>query len=407
MKRHQRVLFASLELWIFLWVLSIGKEGPVWGADLGEGLSISSLVFMNFTQASGDLVDTSPDKDISTSDAKKNLGLANGFHSTRIYLTLQKEISSQLLIRITTDQMTLRPDGNSEATPFGLSGFAGSGRGNLFIKFAYAEYKLPPALTLRVGLSMTPWIPTEEGRWTLRFLRPTFWDEQGVLTSSDMGIAAVGSVFNNLIGYHLMFSNGEGYQNNDIDGRGYAGQGRIDLNLIPGLTLSAFGYAETVHKGVSGWNPTREIFFAMYTHNLFRIAAQYMLADDNATGSAPVEVMTTPGSAATPSNPSGPRTGTGVRRLDQAKGYGSWAWIKIPGMEATRIFGRFYTIKPNTNTDAGKTTEINVGISYDISKELIVAVDDTLLNQKMLRTSDGSIETFKDNIVGIRAQLTF
>ncbi|MBI3802680.1 MAG: hypothetical protein HY282_02830 [Nitrospirae bacterium] len=379
--------------------------GPTlsWAVDLGNGFSLSNLTYLDFTNASGDLVDTSSDKDISPGQGKTNRGLADGFHFTRVYFTLTKDVNDQLSFRITTDQMTVRPDGSTEGSPFGLSGYGGAGRGNMFIKFVYAQYKFSPELMIRAGLTQTPWIATAEERWTLRFLRPTFWDEQGVLTSSDLGVSAIGGILNNLVSYHLMFSNGEGYQNNSVDGRGYAGQGRIDLNVLHGLTLSAFGLAETVHNGVQSWNPTREIFYAMYTHEIFRIAAEYMLADDKSEGNSPaLAIMTTPGSASGSKGAS-----TSGPRFDQAKGYGSWAWVRIPGIEALRVFGRFYTIKPNTTTNAGKTTEFNAGISYDISKELIVAIDDTMLSQKLLRVSTGDTETFKDNIIGLRAQLSF
>ena len=388
-------------------LLILTRSTLSWAVDLGNGFNLTSVIYFDFTQASGDHFDTGSSKNITDDQANKNIGLANGFHTTRIYVNLLKEVNDQLSFRITTDQMTIRADGNTEATPFGLSGFGGAGRSNLFIKFAYAQYKLSPALMIRAGLTQTPWIATEEERWGYRFLRPVFWDEQGALVASDMGVAAVGTFFDKLIGYHFMFSNGEGYQNtspaNSSDGRGYAGQGRIDLNVLPGLTLSAFGLKETVHNGLSGWNPTREVFFAMYAHPLFRIAAEYIMADDHGDNN-PVSLPTTPNSA---SGSKGLNTGLGTSRFDQGRGYGGWAWVHIPGIESVGIFGRFYSIKPNTATDAGKMTEANAGISYEVLKELIVAIDDTIISQKLLNLSDGSIETFRDNIIGARAQFSF
>jgi hypothetical protein len=377
---------------------------PARAVDLGNGFSLSNVTYLDFTAASGDLLDTTSNKGISASQAKTNDGLANGFHFSRVYLTLMKQFDEKFTIRITTDQMTVRPDGKSEASPFGLSGFAGDNRGNLFIKYVYAQYKLSPEMMLRVGLNQTPWIDEAENRWTLRFLRPTYWDEQGAITSSDLGVSLLGNLFNKLVGYHIMFSNGEGYENNGIDGRGYAAQGRIDLFPLPGVTLSAFGLTETVHAGIPGWNEDREIFYAMYTHSLFRVAAEYMMADDNATGSVPLTIMTTPSSS---SGSKGPATSTNTARFDQGKGYGVWAWTRIPEMEALRLFGRFYAVRPNTSTPAGKMTEVNGGIAYDVSQGITVALDDTYLIQKLLNTANGSIQNFRDNIFGVRALLTF
>jgi hypothetical protein len=366
---------------------------------------------MNVTGAKGDLFDTGSSKDISDAQAKATQGQADGFHFTRVYLTLAKEFNDQLTVRITTDQMTLHPDGTNEATPFGLSGFGGAGRGNLFIKYVYAQYKFLPEHMVGAGLTQTPWIDMAENRWTLRFLRPTFWDEQGALTSSDMGVSLIGTFFEKMVGYHVMVSNGEGYEGNTTDGRGFAGQGRIDLFPLPGVTLSAFGLMENYHAGVSGWNPNREIFYAMYTRDFFRVAAEYMMADDNATGTAPIILMTTYGSAAGTSR--GPATSTNTPRFDQGRGYGVWGWMRlspltmIPGIEPFRIFGRFYAITPNTNTEAGKMFEVNGGLSYDLTKEITVAIDDTFLNQKLLNTTTGGIETFRDHQFGIRALLGF
>lgn len=371
--------------------------------DLGNGFSLSNVTFFDFTRASGDLMDDK-NPDVGPKTANANKGLADGFHFGRVYLTMMKQVNDQLLIRITTDQMTSRPDGSSEASPFGLSGFAGAGRGNVLIKYAYAQYRFSPNLMIRAGQTQTPWIDEAENRWTMRFLRPTFWDEQGAITASDLGVSLMGNL-GKLVGYHLMVSNGEGYENNGIDGRGAAGQGRIDLKPFPGLTLSAFGLTETVHAGVAGWNEDREIFSATYAQELFRVSAEYMMADDKAgSGANPLTIMTTPGSAG---GSKGPATSTNTARFDQGRGYGAWAWTRIPRVEPLRVFGRFYTIKPNTMIDAGKMIETNGGISYDLSKEMIVAIDDTILSQKLLRVSDGTIQTFKDNILGVRAQFMF
>lgn len=402
---------------IFIVSLLLIFAGPRLGfaLDLGNGFSLKNVTYLDFTSASGDLFDTGSSKNISDNQAKANAGLADGFHFSRVYLTFAKEFNDQLLVRITTDQMTSRSDGNSEATPFGLSGFAGAGRGNIFVKYVYVQYKFLPELMIRAGLTQTPWIDEAENRWTLRFLRPTFWDEQGALTSSDLGVSLLGALFNNMVSYHVMFSSGEGYENggtpttpgvssSGLDGRGFAGQGRIDLNPIQGVTLSAFGLMETYHGGVSGWNPNREIFYAMYTHDLFRVAAEYIMAEDNSTGSNPLTIMTTPGSV---SGSKGPATSTNTARFDHGRGYGAWAWIRMPELEPLRLFGRFYIIRPNNTTEAGKLTEINGGISYDLTKEISLAVDDTFMAQKLLNIGTGGIETFRDHVVGVRALLTF
>jgi hypothetical protein len=367
--------------------------------DIGNGFNLSNTTYLDYTYATGDHFDSN-NPNFKTS-AETNKGLADGFHFTRVYLTLKKQVNDELIIRITTDQMTNRQDGSSEASPWGLSGYGGPGRGNLFIKYVYGEYTLNPALIIRFGLTQTPWIDEAENRWTLRFLRPTYWDEQGALTSSDLGVSLLGGVLDKMITYHLMFSNGEGYENNNVNGQGNSAQGRVDLNLR-GFTFSVFGMSESAvgtSSAVSGWNEDREIFYLMYADPMFRISAEFMMANDELNG--PVTNPTTATSTSLAS------FSTGTPRYSLGRGMGAWAWTKIPGFEASKVFARYYSMTPNSANDVGKMTEFNVGLSYDVTTGFTVALDDTRISQSLYQTSSASIQSFNDNVVGVRAQLSF
>lgn len=370
--------------------------------DLGNGFSLSNITFLNYSYATGDHFD--PNNTNFGSNAELNKGYADGFHFSRVYLTLKKQVNDDFMIRVTTDQMTVRPDGNHESTPFGLSGFAGPSRGNLFVKYAYGEYKLNPAMTLRFGLTQTPWIDEAESRWGLRFLRPTYWDEQGAITSSDLGVSLLGGLKDKLITYHLMVSNGEGYENNNVNGQGNSVQGRIDVNL-GGFTFSAFGLTQSAVGDTataattqrSGWNEDREILYVMYTDPMFRISAEYLMANDETNGPAALPSTTITTLA----------TSTGAPRFSLGRGMGAWAWTKIPGFDASKLFGRYYSMTPNSANDAGKMTEINAGLSYEVTAGLTVALDDTMITQSLYQSSSASVQNFSDNVVGLRAQLSF
>jgi hypothetical protein len=382
-------------------------------ADLGNGFSLSNVTYLDYSYATGDHFDSN-NTNFGGQTAETDKGYADGFHFSRVYFTLKKQINDDFMVRLTTDQMTVRPDGNSEATPWGLSGFAGTGRGNLFIKYIYGEYILNPSLKVRFGLTQTPWIDEAENRWTMRFLRPTYWDEQGVLTSSDLGVAVLGSFFDKMITYHLMFSNGEGYENNNVNGQGNSGQLRVDLNLA-GFTFSVFGLTENAtgeYKSStstpipnSGFNEDREIFYLMYTDPMFRVSAEYMMANDSVDNTS---YNSTAGSALPGTTFTSLSTSTGAPRFSLGRGYGAWAWTKIPNLEAMRIFGRFYTITPNSANDDGKMTEYNIGLSYDLNENLTVAIDDTMIDQKLAVTGNTStLNDFKDNVYAVRALVTF
>lgn len=384
--------------------------------DLGNGFSLSNITYLDYSYATGDHFD--PNNTNFGSSAESNKGQADGFHFSRVYLTLKKQMNDDLMIRITTDQMTPTPDTDnvtdksnsfSQASPFGLSGFAGAGRGNMFVKYAYGEYKLNPSMTLRFGLTQTPWIDEAENRWTLRFLRPTYWDEQGALTSSDLGVSLLGGAMDKLITYHLMVSNGEGYQNSNVNGQGNAVQGRVDLNL-GGFTLSAFGLTESAVGATnsatgkqytnSKWNEDREVFYLQYGDPMFRVSAEYMMANDETNAGGPQIPVSTGITSLS--------TSTGSPRFSLGRGMGAWAWTKIPGFDASKLFARYYSMTPNSQNDAGKMREINVGLSYEVTSGLIIALDDTMITQTLAVTGNtGTLNDFSDSVIGLRAQLSF
>ena len=109
MKRS--ILFIMLVLFTGLTV-STAKA-----VDLGNGFSLSNTTYLDFTNATGDHFDSN-NPNLTPSQVEKNKGQADGFHFTRVYLTLKKQVNDDLMVRITTDQMTVRPDGSHEASPF-------------------------------------------------------------------------------------------------------------------------------------------------------------------------------------------------------------------------------------------------------------------------------------------------
>ncbi len=385
-------------LWLGLVLLSIGQGGPAWGMDLGGGLTISNVTYMDFTLPRGDSFEADT-PGLSSDQANTNLGRTQGFHFTRVYLNFIKQFEEKpLVIRITTDQMTFLPNGDSQGTPLGLTGFGGAGRGELFIKFAYAQYTFTPAAVLRVGLQQTPWLDWFETRYTYRFLGPTFTDTQGLLTSSDMGVGLLGSIPGGWLQYQVLFSNGEGYQNNSIDGRGFMGSGRINANFGP-LTLAVFGATGRSQNGNSAYDPKREIVAVIYSNTALSLGADYLLADDTHRG---VEVMTTYDSTA---GSAGPKTSG--RRFQSARGYHVWGFVRIPPVEPARLYADFYRMKPNDDTDAGTWDQLRFGASYDLGPGLVVALDQTFHRVDLLDTNTGRIDALKNQATSLRAMLTF
>lgn len=388
-------------------------------SNLLKGVELKATFYFDYTNASGNsFTADNLNKGLNEPTARNNRGLASGFHFTRTYLTLIKNFDEGHHFRLTLDQMVNNVGGGTscpgnaagaaggncnEASPFGLAGYAGTDRNSTFVKYAYYNHVVLPGLEVRVGQHQTPWIEYEEHRWTYRYQGPVMVDQQNFQTSSDLGVSVLGKVLDKKIDYHLALQSGEGYQNTQ-DGRGLAGLGRLSVEPIKGAILSAFYHNERARNGTEGFNPQRALGnIEVYDpeSDRFKVNAQIVWADDgadvgkvsNAGGGAngfvgpALFVPSTYNGNSFLSQPAyGARNGpsTSIPRFHQARGYEFWGYYRLPFIEKTRFFTRYYFMKPNKETPAGDNQSILFGLSYDYSKYLSVALDYTILQQTVL-----------------------
>ncbi|HEV8243602.1 MAG TPA: hypothetical protein VGQ07_06380 [Nitrospirales bacterium] len=404
------------------------KTAPPSGAvsNLLKGIEVKATFYFDFTYAGGDSFTADQlTKGLNPATANNNKSLANGFHFTRTYFTLIKRFDEGHHFRLTLDQMVNNVGGNScpngagssagnchEAAPFGLAGYAGTGRNSTFVKYAYYNHVVLPGLEIRLGQHQTPWIEYEEHRWTYRYQGPIMVDQQNFQTSSDLGVSLLGKVLNNTIDYHFSFMNGEGYQNTP-DGRSYAWLGRVSVEPIKGVIISGFGHHETVRNGIENFNPQRLLgnieFYAPQTDR-FKVNAQYVWADDGSDIGTPRSTTgifvpaTYNGSTALTPTLYGARNGpsTSTPRFHNGQGSEFWAYYRIPMLfdEKVRLFSRYYFMKPNKSTTAGDNQSILFGVSYDYSKYLSVALDYTLLKQTVLGSGTVAGQTISSGTAG-------
>lgn len=375
-------------------------------SNLLKGVELKATFYFDFTYAGGDSFTANAlQKGINDAQANANKGVANGFHFTRTYLTLVKRFDEGHHFRLTLDQMVnnVTSANNHEAAPFGLAGYAGTGRNNTFVKYAYYNHVLLPGLEVRLGQHQTPWIEYEEHRWTYRYQGPIMVDQQNFQTSSDLGVSLMGKVLDKRVDYHFSFMNGEGYQNTP-NARSYAWLGRVSVEPIKGVIISGFGHDETLRSGTEGFNPRRllgnvEVYAP--ESDRFKVNAQYVWADDGADLGTPRAAAINVPSTYSGGSPTstvvaafngtnGPATG--LPRFHNAQGSEFWAYYRIPGLfeEKVRLFSRYYFMKPNKSTQAGDQQSILFGISYDYSKYFSVALDYTLLKQTVLGSNVGA-----------------
>ncbi|MFA6170643.1 MAG: hypothetical protein WCW67_03160 [Candidatus Margulisiibacteriota bacterium] len=149
----------------------------------------------------------------------------NQFDVSRAYLDFKKKLGDDAGVRVTLDVRRLDtsstgPDPNKKTQ-------------NLFdyLKYAYLEKPVPvPAaiqlvpftLTAKIGLQHTAWIDWADKLLNIRFIAKTLLDNEGVMSSSDFGLGALGKVSVSgfpEVEYHATLLNGAGYAKPESDAR--------------------------------------------------------------------------------------------------------------------------------------------------------------------------------------------
>src|SRR5437660_6472161 len=205
------------------WFKIKAEKGNETVSNLLKGIELHATFYFDYTYAMGDsFTGDVANKGINNPTASNNQWLPTCSHFTPTYLTLIKRFDEGHHFRLTLDQMVNNVGGNScpnanssagnchEAAPFGLAGYAGTGRNTVFVKYAYYNHVVLPGLEVRIGQHQTPWIEYEEHRWTYRYQGPIFTDQQNFQTSSDLGVSVLGTVLNKMMAYRVCIESGEG-----------------------------------------------------------------------------------------------------------------------------------------------------------------------------------------------------
>jgi hypothetical protein len=189
-------------------------------------------------------------------DGVKQPSNGTGFNVKRIYLTVDHKFSDIWSANVTTDISNVigetafgnyatptttvgAPTCTTTATPASATGYtttcaapaaanlgtAGDVGKGLYIKKAFIQAKIDPALIIRAGSADTAWIPYMEAQYEHRYLEMTLTDNYKLAQSADWGIYALGDLADGLLSYQVGVVNGTGYRNVkvtksvDVDGR--------------------------------------------------------------------------------------------------------------------------------------------------------------------------------------------
>ncbi|RJP58175.1 MAG: hypothetical protein C4549_04210 [Deltaproteobacteria bacterium] len=289
---------------------------------------------------------------------KDNGVSTNQFVLNRAYLTLTKDVNDWLGANVTTDIFTSK-DANDKGNGWEVR-----------LKNAYANIKLLETTTL-AGLIPTPSDAYDSAIWPYRVQGKHLLDETGVQSSADFGISNQGTFGGYMDDEYLKFAakpfagkwggyvvgifNGAGYSNSEANNNKVV-SGVVYLRPLPtvpvleGFQLAYTGtYGKANTKFATGntndypdWE--MNIAQASLQHKMFTIMGQYYWGKGTHTSS----------------------------EQNKREGYLAEAFVRIPGLEKLRLFGKYYDYDPNTDISGNKYETYVGGLSYDLSKEFML-----------------------------------
>jgi hypothetical protein len=323
---------------------------------------------------------------ISTIDQKVNgvrpigepNGITNGtgFNIKRFYLSVDHKFDNVFSGDITTDisnavGRTSNGDFNVLTAP---SDAQLIGRG-LYVKKAYLQAKISPALTVRLGAADMPWIPYVEGIYNYRHIENTLIDRTGFGTSADWGVHVFGDLAGGLFNYQVSVVDGAGYRNVKVT-KAVDVEGRIGANY-KGFFAAVGGYTGKLGnklQGTADYNTASRVNALVgYKNKQFTLGGEYFRAHDYSNNG--VNYITT-------------------NIDDKAEGYSGFASFQFnPKLSA---FGRYDWVKPRKDALPGlKNRYFNVGVQYSPAK-----IVDLALVYKREKADNGTISTSNGTIGG-------
>ncbi len=291
--------------------------------------------------------------------ARTNGPNTNQFALNRAYVTLTKDFNSWLGMNFTSDLFTAK-DPNDVNN--GLE---------LRIKFAYVDLKLLGTESM-LGMIPTPSDSYDSAIWPYRVQGNNYLDGLGIQATADLGVVNMG-VFGGYMdedylkyaakpfagkwgGYMIGLYNGSGFDtaenntNKVVSGLVYVRPLPM-VSILKGLQLAyvgTYGQSNTNFAPASGpitdfpaWQVN--IGQISFQHPYFTVMGQYYW-------------------------------GKGTRASNEEnsrKGYLVSGFVRIPGMEKLRAFGKYYNYDPNTDRSDDERNVYVTGLSYDFTKEFM------------------------------------
>jgi len=274
----------------------------------------------------------------------QNSTTPNNFDVDRAYLDFKKKLAGNSAVRVTLDVRRLDSSLDANKKTQNLLDY---------LKYAYFETPVPiPSavrlipfdLTAKVGLQHTCWIDWADKMLNLRYISKSLVDNEGVMSSADFGLGAVGKV--SLPGipeieYHGTLLNGTGYAKAEDDSKKYVGL-RLNSTVYDGgeagkVILGGFGHIAGINSSLS-YNGSNKQVGAMlgYKHEIGTAYFEYLY-------------------------------GTGIA--------GNSLGGIVTALPGLNIFARLDQYDPNRSKASDQIDRTFYGVTYDWNKDIKLALD--------------------------------
>lgn len=276
----------------------------------------------------------------------KTPATGTGFDIKRLYIGIDHQFNKVFAFNVTTDVSNVvgATSNYDYAQPSSFGSPVGRG---FFIKKAYFEAKLDPALIIRAGSADLPWIANDENIYGYRHVENTIIDGP-YGTSADWGIHVLGKL-GKYFDYQVSAINGAGYRNIKIN-KVVDFEGRVGVN-VDGFFADVGGYVGKRGNALQGVNTyhTARRFDAMagYKNDLFTIGGEYFYAKDwnNVTTIAE----------------------------DSSNGFTTFGNVNFT--KKWSVFGEYQWVEPNRMTNAAfRQHYFNVGLQFEPVKIVDIAL---------------------------------
>lgn len=321
------------------------SEGPGWWTNT----KISGRMYYNISEI----------KHETNGSTAGNTNNGVGFDIKRFYVGIDHKFDKIFSANITTDFLY---DKNAGAT-------------QIYIKKAYLDVNIDPALDVRLGSTDLPWIPFVEGLYGYRHIENTLIDRTKFGTSADWGVHFKGKLARGMVNYALAVVNGAGYKKPPMGtGNHFKSvdiEGRVSGNWRD-VTVGVGGYVGKLGKDVEGATTyhTADRFDAVaaYHNKAVRVGVEYFLTHNwNQVTSV---------------------------ASDKAEGYGAFASYQFNPKWS--VFGKYEHVEPSKDLAPSlKENYYNVGVQYSPVK-----IVDFALVYKHDQADNGTIATSNGTIGG-------